>query len=166
MLILTDNDVGGAVTAIRRILESDEWTEFTSILDLQFIEFEDVELPRDAPDLIVWQRCQEVGAILITGNRSSGAASLEQAIESYAGSDSLPILTNGLITLHIIDEILDIDLHAWTPVRDGDIGCRQYTPSSNSKTPESNKRVLSKRACLNVAFLTFSDACRGATRVC
>ena len=95
MLILTDNDVGGAVTAIRRILESDEWTEFTSILDLQFIEFEDVELPRDAPDLIVWQRCQEVGAILITGNRSSGAASLEQAIESYAGSDSLPILTIG-----------------------------------------------------------------------
>ena len=27
-------------------------------------------------------------------------------------------LSNGLITLHIIDEILDIDLHGWTPMRD------------------------------------------------
>jgi hypothetical protein len=26
-------------------------------------------------------------------------------------------LTNRLITLHIIDEILDVDLHGWTPVR-------------------------------------------------
>src|SRR5262252_2986056 len=27
-------------------------------------------------------------------------------------------LTDGLITLSIIDEILDVDLHGWTPVRD------------------------------------------------
>jgi hypothetical protein len=26
-------------------------------------------------------------------------------------------IANGLITLHIIDEILDVDLHGWTPVR-------------------------------------------------
>jgi hypothetical protein len=26
-------------------------------------------------------------------------------------------LADGLITLHIIDEILDVDLHDWTPVR-------------------------------------------------
>jgi hypothetical protein len=50
-------------------------------------------------------------------------------------------LTNGLITLHIIDEILDVDLHAGTPVRDGGIAWRQYTPSSNPTTPESNKSV-------------------------
>ena len=57
MLILTDNDVVGAVRAFRRILESEEWAELTSILDLQFIEFPDVELPRDASDVTVWQRC-------------------------------------------------------------------------------------------------------------
>jgi hypothetical protein len=50
-------------------------------------------------------------------------------------------LANGLITLNIIDEILDIDLHGWTPVRDRGMGCRQYTRSSNSTTPESNKSV-------------------------
>jgi hypothetical protein len=27
-------------------------------------------------------------------------------------------LADGLITLHIIDEMLDVDLHGWTPVRD------------------------------------------------
>ena len=50
-------------------------------------------------------------------------------------------LTNGLITLHIIDKILDVDLHAGTPVRDGGIGWRQYTPYSNATTLESNMSV-------------------------
>src|SRR5713101_1813111 len=48
-------------------------------------------------------------------------------------------LADGLITLHIIDEMLDVDLHGWTPVRDRGMRCRQYTPSSHSTTPESNK---------------------------
>ena len=43
------------------------------------------------------------------------------------------------IPLHIIDELRDIDLHCWTPVWDQEIGWRQYTPSSNSTTLESNK---------------------------
>src|SRR5262249_30716813 len=47
-------------------------------------------------------------------------------------------LTHSLITLHIIDEILDIDLHRWTPVRVGDMGWPQCTPSSHSTTLESN----------------------------
>lgn len=36
------------------------------------------------------------------------------------------------------DEILDVDLHAWTPVRDRGIGWRQYTPSSHAMTLKSN----------------------------
>src|SRR3989454_9395086 len=50
-------------------------------------------------------------------------------------------LTDGLITLHIIDEMLDVDLHGWTPVRDRAMGCRQYTPSSHATTLESKKSV-------------------------
>jgi hypothetical protein len=50
-------------------------------------------------------------------------------------------LMNRLITLHLVDEILDVDLHGWTPVRDRGRGCRQYTPSSNATTLESNKSV-------------------------
>src|SRR5262249_14940217 len=50
-------------------------------------------------------------------------------------------LTNRLITLHLVDEILDVDLHGRTPVRDRGIGCRQYTPSLHATTLESNKSV-------------------------
>ena len=50
-------------------------------------------------------------------------------------------LTDGLITLPIIDEMLDVDLHGWTPVRDRAMGGRQYTPSSHATTLESKKSV-------------------------
>jgi hypothetical protein len=95
MLILADNDVGGAVTALRRVLESEEWGEFTAALDLHFVAFEDVGLARDASDRTVWSRCQEVGAVLITGNRASGTESLEQTIKDDSEVDSLPVVTIG-----------------------------------------------------------------------
>ena len=95
MLILTDNDVIGAVRALRRILESPEWVDLTATLALQFIELKDIELPTDAPDGAVWHRSQDVGALLITGNRSSGEGSLDQTIAEQAGPESLPVLTIG-----------------------------------------------------------------------
>src|SRR5712692_3817459 len=49
----------------------------------------------------------------------------------------------GLITLHIIDQILDIDLHRWTPVRVREMGCHQFTTFSNSTTLESNMSLAS-----------------------
>jgi len=48
-------------------------------------------------------------------------------------------LADGLITLDIIDETLDVDLHGWTPVSSWNMACHQYTTSSNSTTLESNK---------------------------
>jgi len=93
MLILTDNDVIGAVRVFQRILESPAWVDLTTALELQFIELKDVELPTDAPDGAVWQRSQAVGALLITGNRSSGEGSLDQTIAEQAGRESLPVLT-------------------------------------------------------------------------
>jgi hypothetical protein len=95
MLILTDNDVVGAVRVFRRILASPEWVELTAILELEFIELKDVELPADARDIAVWQRSQEVGALLITGNRSSGEGSLDQTIAEQTSPKSLPVLTIG-----------------------------------------------------------------------
>ena len=47
-----------------------------------------------------------------------------------------------LITLHIIDQILDVDLHRWTPVRVRDMGCHQCTLSSHSTTLESNMSLI------------------------
>ena len=40
---------------------------------------------------------------------------------------------DGLITLHRIDQILDVDLHRWTPVRGWDMGWYQYTTSSHPR---------------------------------
>src|SRR6266446_2680572 len=40
---------------------------------------------------------------------------------------------DSLITLHLIDQILDIDLQRWTPVRIWAMGCHQCTPSSNPR---------------------------------
>ena len=95
MRILTDNDVVGAVRVFRRILASSEWVGLTATLELAFIELQDVELSADAPDVAVWQRSQEVGAVLITGNRSSGEGSLDQTIAEQGSPKSLPVLTIG-----------------------------------------------------------------------
>src|SRR5262249_15127970 len=65
-------------------------------------------------------------------------------------------LTNSLITLHIIDETLDVDLHDWTPVRDRSMRCRQYTSPSHATTPESNKSVG------NTASRVIQEAAKGA----
>src|SRR5262249_58799762 len=54
-------------------------------------------------------------------------------------------LADGLITLPLIDQLLDIDLHHWTPVRGWKMGCHQYTIASKSTTLESNKSVRSFR---------------------
>jgi hypothetical protein len=95
MLLLTENDVIGAVRVFRRILESPEWVDLTAALELQFVELTDVELPTDALDGAVWQSSQDVGALLMTGNRASGAGSLDQTIAEQAGPESLPVLTIG-----------------------------------------------------------------------
>src|SRR5262249_18176747 len=47
-----------------------------------------------------------------------------------------------LIAPHLIDQILNVDLHRWTPVRGWNMGWDQYTTSSHSTTLESNKSVL------------------------
>src|SRR5215813_9623340 len=54
-------------------------------------------------------------------------------------------LADRLITLHIIDEMLNVDLHGWTPVRDRGMRCRQFTPSAHATTLESNKSIGRKR---------------------
>ena len=67
----------------------------TATLALHFIELKDVEWPADASDVAVWQRSQEVGALLITGNRARGEGSLDQTLAEQAGPASLPVLTVG-----------------------------------------------------------------------
>ena len=83
-----------------------------------------------------------VTLIALTGRFGVIKAALDHMVRLTRGTrDAIgpAQLTNGLITLHVIDEILYVDLHTWTPVRDRDMGWRQYTPSSNATTLESKK---------------------------
>jgi chemotaxis response regulator CheB len=93
MLVLADNDVGGAVAVLRRVLESAENAVAYEILEVTFTDFESLGLPRDAADRTVWQACQAADAVLITGNRSGGPDSLDQVIRELSDEASLPVLT-------------------------------------------------------------------------
>jgi hypothetical protein len=93
MLVLADNDVGGAFVVLRRILESAENGAWLELLSITFTDFESLDLPRDAPDRTVWQTCQAADAVLVTGNRSGGPDSLDQVIHELSDEKSLPVLS-------------------------------------------------------------------------
>jgi hypothetical protein len=93
MLILADNDVGGAVAILRRILESAENSAWLEILGVTFADFESLGLSRDASDRTVWQTCQASDTLLVTGNRSGGPDSLDRVIQELSNETSLPVLT-------------------------------------------------------------------------
>ena len=80
MLVTGDNDVGGAVQVLRRILESADNAAWLEILGVAFTDFETLGLSRDSADRVVWLTCQAADVVLITGNRSGGPDSLDQVI--------------------------------------------------------------------------------------
>jgi hypothetical protein len=93
MLVLPDNDVGGIVDVLRRVLDSEEWSEYTQSVGVEFIEFEDLGLTRDASDRQVWETAQSAGAVLITANRAGGQGSLDEVLGAYNDQNSLPVIT-------------------------------------------------------------------------
>src|SRR5262249_10740573 len=71
-------------------------------------------------------------------------------------------LTDRLITLPLIDQILHVDLQRWTPVRGWNMGGHQYTTSSYSTTLESNKSVCAmKRDTLSHGPRAWCSSSRG-----
>ena len=123
MLVMEDNDVGGAVQVLRRILESADNAAWLEILGVTFTDFESLGMSRDAADRVVWQTCQTADVVLITGNRTGGPYSLDQVIHELSNDVSLPVLTiadprrvtrdpayaNG-IALRLLDFLERIDL--------------------------------------------------------
>jgi hypothetical protein len=91
-LVVSDNDVRGAVRVIERIVVS-SWAPFIRSLDLRFATFEEIGLDRRANDREVWDACQHAGAVLITGNRAADKGGLELVIRNFADATSLPVIT-------------------------------------------------------------------------
>ncbi|WP_413162949.1 ACP S-malonyltransferase [Capilliphycus salinus ALCB114379] len=95
MNFLIDHNLRGHAVILLGSLEAGGWLDLISI---RFVLFEEVGLPIDSNDRIVWQFAQSNQMILLTANRSmKGKNSLEQVIREENTSTSLPVVTIGNI---------------------------------------------------------------------
>jgi predicted nuclease of predicted toxin-antitoxin system len=93
MNFLLDYNLTGDVVLLRGTLVAEGWLD---LLSIRFLTFQEVGLPMDSSDRIVWQFAQTNQMILITANRNmKGDDSLEQTIREENTPTSLPILTLG-----------------------------------------------------------------------
>jgi hypothetical protein len=92
--ILADHDVEGQVQVLVRICMSAEWAEIWEGLNCRVESFELLGLSPDTDDSKIWQLCQEMGIVLVTGNRNAeGESSLEVTIRDFGTNKTLPVLT-------------------------------------------------------------------------
>ena len=92
--ILADQNNEGHVAALVRRLQGEPWREFWEGLRLSVLTFADLGLLPETPDVLLWQACQQHGAILITINRNAdGPDSLEATIRQQNTPTSLPVMT-------------------------------------------------------------------------
>src|SRR5437763_10969988 len=83
-----------------------------------------------------------VTLIALTGRFRVITATLDDLCQLTRGAHNAvgpAQLADRLITVYIIDEVLNVTLHGWTPLKDRSMRCGQYTPSSTATTPDSNK---------------------------
>jgi hypothetical protein len=92
--ILADINAEGILTVLVRIWESGTWREFWHDLGLSIQDFDDLGLPLDSSDRVIWRTCQDQSLVLITGNRNADEPdSLELVIRIENKADSLPVVT-------------------------------------------------------------------------
>lgn len=92
--IVSDNDVRGQFDAIVNICTSAEWRDIWHELGLRVYTLETVGLAVDAADDQIWETCQQLELVLVTGNRNAvGPESLENTIRTRNQPTSLPVLT-------------------------------------------------------------------------
>jgi hypothetical protein len=81
--LLSDHDVEGQLLVLLRIWTSDEWRGLWEELQGSIATFRGLGIPRELPDDLVWQFCQDHGYVLLTGNRNSTSAdSLEATLQA------------------------------------------------------------------------------------
>jgi hypothetical protein len=74
-------------------IANDGWLD---LLPIRFIFFNDIDLPTDSDDRVVWTFSQENQMILLTANRNmKGEDSLEQVLREGNTVDSWPVVTIG-----------------------------------------------------------------------
>src|SRR5690349_20751171 len=95
MAVLVDHNMEGQADLLFSMLQSREWA---TLLNIAFVWFTDIGLPKTATDREVWWRAQDQRMILLTANRRMiGPDSLEQTIREENIATSLPVLTVGVL---------------------------------------------------------------------
>lgn len=93
MNFLIDYNLQKYATILLGKIANDGWLD---LIPLSFIFFQDIELPTDSNDRVVWRLAQQNRVILLTANRNmKGEDSLEQVIREDNTPDSLPVITIG-----------------------------------------------------------------------
>ena len=94
--LLADVNIQGHVDRLVDRMQSNYWREFWDYLALGYISFSDLGLVREDTDAVIWKRCQERNAVLVTNNRNDdGPDSLESTIRNFTTAESLPVFTIG-----------------------------------------------------------------------
>ncbi len=93
MNFLVDHNLRGHAVLLSGTILSGGWLAWVPI---RFITFDEMKLPVNSDDRVVWQLAQSNQMILLTANRSmKGENSLEQVMREEITSASLPVITIG-----------------------------------------------------------------------
>lgn len=93
MNFLIDHNLRGHAVLLSGSILSGGWLDWVSI---RFITFDEMKLPVNSDDRLVWQLAQSNQIILLTANRSmKGENSLEQVMREEITPASLPVITIG-----------------------------------------------------------------------
>jgi hypothetical protein len=93
MIFLIDHNLKGHALVLFGAIASQGWLDIVSI---QFVTFEDMALPINSDDRVVWRLAQKNQMILLTANRSmKGKDSLEQVMREENTLVSWPVITVG-----------------------------------------------------------------------
>ncbi|GDZ92930.1 hypothetical protein PA905_06270 [Planktothrix agardhii CCAP 1459/11A] len=93
MIFLIDHNLNGHAMIFFGSIANQGWLD---ILPIRFITFDEIGLPINTNDRVVWRLAQENQMILLTANRSmKGKDSLEQVMREENTPNSLPVITVG-----------------------------------------------------------------------
>lgn len=93
-VILCDENVEGHGAHIWMRMQSAEWRDFATALDVTFRTFREAGLDPASSDNAVWRYCQSKGFYLLTSNRNEeDESSLEATIRREGTPTSLPVFT-------------------------------------------------------------------------
>ncbi len=95
MIFLVDHNLKGQALILLGNIANKGWLD---LLPIRFVTFEEMALPIDSNDRIVWRFAQANQMILLTANRSmKGEDSLEQVIREENTTASFPVVTIGSV---------------------------------------------------------------------